>query len=181
MKTNSAKLLLVISLLAITTALLMPLPGPWLALAKNVLRAKFSDVQQIKPSELALWLANTNRPAPILFDVRDSAEFAISRIADARRINPEASAAEILPSIPTNKPIVLYCAVGYRSSKVARRLQAAGRTNIFNLEGSIFAWISDGHLLLNDAGTANLVHPFNWMGRKLLAPEHQADVPSLRH
>ena len=176
-----AKLILTISLAAIAIVLLMPLHEPGLALAKRVLRAKFNDVQQITPRELSAWIADTNRPAPILLDVRESPEFAVSRIANTRRINPQDTASDLLSALPADRSIVLYCAVGYRSNKMARRLQAAGITNVFNLEGSIFAWASDGNPIENDAGATNRVHPFNWMGKKLLAPEHQADVPSLRH
>ncbi len=181
MKWTRTQLLGALLFAAIAIVLLAPLHGPGFSLAKAVLRAKFSDVQQITPRELAAWLADTNRPTPILLDVRQPAEFAVSRIADARRIDPEASGDELRSTISNNQPVVVYCAVGYRSNKLARRLRTAGITNVFNLEGSIFAWASDGNPLESDSGATNRVHPFNWMGKKLLAPEHQADVPSLQH
>lgn len=182
MKRTRARLILALLFATTVILLMMPLHGPWLALAKQVLRAKFGDVRQITPGELAAWLSDTNRPAPLLLDVRQPAEFAVSRIAGARRIDPQADvAAELFPALPADQPVILYCAVGYRSSKMARRLQAAGITNVFNLEGSIFAWASEGRPIENYDGATKLVHPFNWMGKKLLAAEHQADVRSLQH
>ena len=45
--------------------------------------------------------------------------------------------------IAKDAPIVTYCSVGYRSGKMAERLQAAGYTNVRNLEGSIFKWANE--------------------------------------
>ena len=68
-------------------------------------------------------------------------------------------------------PIVVYCAVGYRSAKMAQRLQALGHTNVINLEGAIFAWATEGNALEG----SNKVHPFNTMGRRMLRDDLEAD------
>lgn len=182
MKRTRTRLIFALLLATIAGVLLLPLEGAWLALAKLVLRAKFSDVRQITPGELDRWLSDTNRPAPLLLDVRQPAEFAVSRIAGARRIDPQANVAtELFPALPADQPVIVYCAVGYRSCEMARRLQASGITNVFNLEGAIFAWVSEGRPIENDDGATKRVHPFNWIGRRLLSPEHRADVSSLQH
>jgi hypothetical protein len=39
--------------------------------------------------------------------------------------------------VPKDRPVVAYCAVGWRSSALAEKLKAQGYTNVGNLEGLI--------------------------------------------
>ena len=68
----------------------------------------------------------------------------------------------------------MYCAVGYRSSAVAERLQKAGVRTVFNLEGSIFQWANEGRPLEADGHPADKVHPYNVRYGKWLAPDRRA-------
>ena len=71
----------------------------------------------------------------------------------------------------SQQPTVVYCAVGYRSAKMAQRLMALGHTNVINLEGAIFAWSTEG----NSLEGSNKVHPYNVMGRRMLRNDLEAD------
>jgi rhodanese-related sulfurtransferase len=138
---------------------------------KELVRQRFPEVQQLPAAELARWLADTNRLAPQILDVRRPAEFAVSHLAGATRVDPGAKAAALSPVIATNRPVVVYCSVGYRSSELARRLMKAGVTNVFNLEGSIFQWANEGRPLTGANGPATKVHPYNDRWGALLKPE----------
>lgn len=144
------------------------LPSNGLPAAKRFIRWKFDDVRQITTDELSSWLADTNRTTPALLDIRMEEEFAVSRLPNAQRISPNAKGDVLNPYL--NEPVVVYCAVGYRSAQMARRLQALGHTNVFNLEGAIFAWAEAGLPL--EGG--DKVHPYNAMGRRMLRDDLEA-------
>ena len=137
---------------------------------KQVVRSRFPDVGQLSQAELATWLAETNRPAPLLPDVRTPAEFPGSQFPRARRTDPPSTAAELSPSLPADRPVVVYCSVGYRSSELATRLIKAGRTNVVNLEGSLFQWANEGRALRSADGPAKAVHPYNEKFGRMLRP-----------
>jgi hydroxyacylglutathione hydrolase len=52
----------------------------------------------------------------------------------------EKTAAENLKTIPTGRPLLVYCAGGYRSSIAASLLQRAGYANVSEIAGGITAW-----------------------------------------
>jgi len=117
------------------------------------------------------WLADTNRPQPVILDVRKREEFLVSHLRGAKSVDPGAQAESLKSLVATNRPVVVYCSVGYRSSELARRLMKAGITNVFNLEGSIFQWANEGRPLVNSNGPAAKVHPYNARWGALLKPE----------
>lgn len=57
-----------------------------------------------------------------------------------------------LAALPSDKTarIVLYCRSGSMSAIAARALVAAGYTDVWNLDGGMNAWRSQGYPLLND-------------------------------
>jgi len=153
--------------------------GFWLWLPANGLNAarkfipwKFGDVTHTTPEELNKWLQDFNRTAPRLWDIRRPDEFAVSHLPNARHVPPETTDTDLKKMLKEAQlPIVVYCAVGYRSAKMAQRLQALGHTNVINLEGAIFAWATEGNALEG----SNKVHPFNTMGRRMLRDDLEAD------
>lgn len=146
---------------------------------RALVRSRFPKVRQIAPADAAAWLASTNSPAPQILDVRTEAEFRISHLADATRVDPGIETQDLLARIDTRRPVLVYCAVGYRSSELATRLMAAGVTNVANLEGSIFAWANEGRPLVAEGGLATKVHPYNRTFAGLLKPECRAVAEDL--
>jgi len=141
------------------------LPAYGLDIAKRFLRWKFDDIHHITTAELAEQIKGENPPA--ILDIRRLEEYETSHLPNARHLLPESTDAqiqELLCRIPAKRPIVVYCSVGYRSSTMARRLEALGRDNVSNLEGSIFAWAGEGQKL----EPKQTVHPYNWFGRRML-------------
>ncbi len=146
------------------------------AVINATIRSQFPDVPRITTAELAQWLNDPSRPAPLLLDVRTPAEFEVSHLAHAERIDPEASAAAV--HAEKNRPIVTYCSVGYRSSKIARALIKVGYKDVRNLGGSIFAWANEGRPVYRDGHLVDKVHPFNSTWGLLLAKRYHAPVAS---
>jgi rhodanese-related sulfurtransferase len=145
------------------------------SLVNAKIRRDFPEVKRISTAELAAWLADDNRPAPLLLDVRTQPEYEVSHLRDAEWIAPDAPPSAV--EAPKDRPIVTYCSVGYRSGAFAEKLHEAGFTNVVNLEGSIFAWANEGRPLVHDGAPAEKVHPYNGIWGLLLRKEHRADVP----
>lgn len=142
---------------------------------KELVRKRFPEVKQLSTADLAGWLADTNRARPLLVDVRRAEEFAVSRLPEAVRVDPDASAKSVL-DLATNRPVVVYCSVGYRSSALADRLRKAGATRVFNLEGSLFQWANEDRPMVNAEGAVKVAHPYSRQYETLLKPEARADL-----
>ena len=146
------------------------LPTNGLPSAGKFLRWKFNDVQHVTPPEAVALLTDDN--ATVIWDIRHSDEFAVSHLPDARHVPPETTDAALKQLLPNaNQAILVYCAVGYRSAQMARRLQTLGHTNVHNLEGAIFTW-AEADLPLEGGNT---VHPYNAIGRRMLQDDLEAE------
>ena len=145
-------------------------------LAKMIetVRSRFKDVKQLSTGDLAAWLADKTRPQPQLLDVREPAEFAVSHLPGAIHVSPDAKIDNVLAKLDRARPVVTYCSVGYRSSKMAQRLKAAGLKDVMNLEGSIFAWANEGRVLEKDGKPVSTVHPYNSTYGRMLKPERRS-------
>ena len=146
-------------------------------LLKRSLRSQFSDVEWITTAQLADWIADQNRPQPILLDVRTRAEWKVSHLPRARLVLPESDPTPAVALAPKDAPIVTYCAIGYRSARTARQLRAAGYTQVRNLEGSIFEWANEGRPLTHDGKRVTRVHPYSAFWGRLLEPGMRAPLP----
>jgi rhodanese-related sulfurtransferase len=136
-------------------------------LLKKLIARKFPTVQSITCEELVQWLESPEQIQPILLDARSEAEYQVSHLQQARRINPNSPNLTELAESPQT-PIVVYCSVGYRSARVAARLLQAGYSHVYNLEGSIFQWVNEGRPVFQDDRPTGVVHPYNWVWGTLL-------------
>jgi rhodanese-related sulfurtransferase len=167
--------LLITGLIILAFALLGLRSVDWFLLKKS-LRHKFPKVEWISTSELADWLADKRRPAPVLLDVRTPDEWNVSHLPGARRVDPNASVESVAAGLPKDTPIVTYCAVGYRSGEMADRLRAAGFSNVRNLEGSIFQWANEHRPLVRGDERARTVHPYSAFWGRLLNDDVRAPI-----
>ena len=142
-----------------------------IAWAVSVVRGRFPDVSHLSPSAFDAWLGDTQRPAPQIVDARSEVEFAVSHLPNARRIGPESTAATALSTLDPERPIVIYCSAGYRGATLARRLQNAGRRDVWNLEGGIFAWANAGLPIERAGQNTQRVHPYSRFFTRLLKPQ----------
>lgn len=172
------RLLLGVALLVLFSFGLVSCRGVDWFLLKRTLHSKFNDINWITTEQLAARLAEKDRPPPVLLDVRTPAEYEVSHLKGARRVDPKADAESAAKGIAKDAPIVTYCSVGYRSGEMAERLRAAGYTRVQNLEGSIFQWANERRpLVRGEDERVTRVHPYNAVWGRLLAPEVRAPVP----
>ena len=79
-----------------------------------------------------------------LIDVREPHEYNAGHLPGARLVP--------LNTIPTRavdfddaKPILFVCGVGQRSALAAEYAAAAGKKNLFNIDGGTEGWVRSGH------------------------------------
>jgi len=135
----------------------------------KMIRAKFPGVAQLSTDRLQAWLGESEHAErPLLLDVRERKEYEVSHLEGAVAAPSRQEALEALEGVPPDRPIVLYCSVGYRSSEMAGFLQKKGYRKVYNLEGSIFAWANEGRPVYRGGERVHEVHPYDRVWGKLL-------------
>ena len=80
---------------------------------------------------------------PLIVDVREPVEFASERIEGSVLI-PMSVFADRHGELPKDRPLVMQCHSGSRSSSATMFLLQRGWTDVRNLDGGIAAWMRDG-------------------------------------
>ncbi len=157
--------------------------GPTWKSIKDRIRREFPDVSHMSAEELDRVLDGEG-PAPLLLDVRQPEEFAVSHLKGAIRVDPGSSAEQVFETfdldLDPDTPIVAYCSVGYRSSELVSKLAAHGARNVKNLDGSIFEWANAGLEVEREGHRVHEVHPFDEEWGVLLKDELRAYEPRPR-
>ena len=99
-------------------------------------------MKQITPPQLADWLQDSTRPAPVLLDVREPSEFSYCAIPGSLPM-PMASVPARMQELDPDAEIVVICHHGGRSMQVAMFLERNGFGSIYNLAGGVNAWAHD--------------------------------------
>jgi rhodanese-related sulfurtransferase len=107
------------------------------------------------PAEAAAAMASATPPA--VLDVRSRKEWEDARIDGSLNI-PLNHLAERIDELPRDRPILVYCAGGYRSSIAAGLLQQQGVIGVAELASGIAAWERAGLPVRRSAqaGTAGI-------------------------
>ena len=170
-------------LLAVLGLAALALPGcaqhhedsaAWKAV-RTLIEKDVGAVPTVSTDTLVAWLDGRD---PLLLDGRTAEEYAVSHLTGARHVDPDATAEELsdaLADVAEERPIVVYCSVGYRSAVLTQRLQEAGFEEVYNLEGSIFQWANEGRTVVRDGEPVRQVHPYDPTWARLLKPELRAD------
>lgn len=137
------------------------------------LRVSFPNVASIRAAELQLLLSGEERP--IILDVREPEEFAVSHLQGAVRIDPDAELVDVLRVIGPDlkgRAIIVYCSVGVRSTQLAERvyngLKSRGASRIANLSEGIFGWHNAKRPLVRGTQATSYVHPYDALWGQLL-------------
>ena len=89
--------------------------------------------------ELAEWLADEQRPKPVLLDVREPWEQQICRI-EGSELMPMRTVPARATELEPDRDTVCVCHHGGRSAQVAMFLERQGFRNVYNLTGGVDAW-----------------------------------------
>ena len=96
------------------------------------------------------WTLLQGRSDIFLLDVRTPGEYFQVRLANARLI-PIDQLQKRVAEVPKG-PVMVYCAVGSRSSAVANYLLQLGYPEVYNLYGGIWGWQLRGLPVLKGPG-----------------------------
>ena len=99
-------------------------------------------MQQIRARQLAEWLADDNRPDPVLLDVREPWEVDLCQLAGTQHI-PMHLVPVRCDDINPNRDVVVICHHGGRSMQVAMFLERKGFRSVHNLMGGVEAWAAE--------------------------------------
>jgi hydroxyacylglutathione hydrolase len=108
--------------------------------------------------QFAAELLASNHP-PLAIDVRAPRERALKHIEKSVSM-PLNHLVENLNTLPNDRPLLVFCAGGYRSSIAASLLKRGGFSSVAELAGGIAAWEA-AHLAVSDtpAQDQHLIHP----------------------
>lgn len=97
---------------------------------------------EVNPAEATLLI---NRQDAQVIDVREPDEFAAGHLPEARNI-PVGKLADRVGELEKfkDKPVILCCASGMRSSRACGELKRHGFTSLHNLAGGIESWRQAG-------------------------------------
>lgn len=98
-------------------------------------------MEQLHPRQLADWLLDTDRPQPLLLDVREGWEYELCHLPDSQHM-PMHLVPIRCEELPSDRDIVVICHHGGRSMQVAMFLEHKGYAAVHNLTGGVDAWAS---------------------------------------
>ena len=100
-----------------------------------------------------------------ILDAREKQEFEVSHLKNAIFVGYDNfNISKTTQHLSKEKPIVIYCSIGYRSEKIAEQLQKKGYTT-YNLYGGIFQWSNQSYEVVSSENKpTNKVHGYdqNW-------------------
>jgi rhodanese-related sulfurtransferase len=102
-------------------------------------------VQELKAAMDAGEVGTIDDPdaGAVLVDVREPYEFVEGHVPGAE-LAPMQTVPGLVPSLPTDRPVYLVCAVGSRSGQVADYLTGFG-IDAVNVEGGTADWLRAGY------------------------------------
>lgn len=97
-----------------------------------------------------------------ILDAREASEYEVSHLKQAKFVGYDNfNLKKTKKILDKDKPVVVYCSIGYRSEKVAEKLQAQG-FEVYNLYGGIFEWKNTNNRIIDSTGNATeKVHCFD--------------------
>jgi len=143
----------------------------------HMIDTEFPDIRQISTDSLYAEFADSSVTKPVLLDVRTEAEYAVSHLAGALRVDPDDPDWIALDTLSRATPIVTYCSVGYRSSRLADQMAERGFTHVANLKGSMFKWANEGRPVYRAGKLVRAVHPYDKVWGSLLRKDLRAYSP----
>ena len=96
-------------------------------------------MKQLRPSQLAEWLADRARARPVLLDVREPREFQTCHLPESLLVPMRQVPARLAELDPAAETVVI-CHHGGRSMQVAAFLERQGFSKVHNLSGGVDAW-----------------------------------------
>ena len=98
----------------------------------------------------------------VILDTREKEEYEVSHLEGAIWVGYDNLQTEEIEKLSKDKPVLVYCSVGYRSERIGEKLQDMGFKEVRNLYGGIFDWKNRDHEVINQTGKpTEKVHTYN--------------------
>ncbi|MGI9286884.1 MAG: rhodanese-like domain-containing protein [Pseudomonadales bacterium] len=137
---------------------------PALEKIQRDIEKRHQNVRHIDADEFS----SMNKDNVVVFDVRKEAEYNVSHLDGAIRVDPDIKPADFITQHSDRlegKTAVFYCSVGRRSSLLASRvIDLVGSKHAresYNLEGGLFHWRNEKRSLMSHGKTTTFIHPYN--------------------
>jgi rhodanese-related sulfurtransferase len=160
--------LIIVGLTSPSYASVDPLP-----VIDEQLRREFPEIESINAADLQILL--NREPGPLILDIREADEYAVSHLKGALRVDPASELDDVLRTTGPDlkgRTIIVYCSVGVRSTALAARLRkgltARGVTRIANLSQGIFGWHNARRPLVRSDQVTPYVHPYDALWGQLV-------------
>lgn len=139
---NVGKSILILVVLVLALVVLSACTGPGVSTPAPVTQVDANSL----PYNITVGQTHAllGQPDVLILDVREQHEYDAGHIPGVTLI-PSGQVSGRLNEIPKDRPVIVTCRTGNRSSSVARSLRAQGYTNVHNMEGGIVAWQGAGY------------------------------------
>ncbi len=97
----------------------------------------------------------------LFLDARELKEYQVSHIPNAKHVGYDSFNLNKVSEVSKEQPIIVYCSVGYRSEKIAKKLLDIGYTNVSNMYGGIFEWVNNNHTIVKQTHKTDSIHSYN--------------------
>lgn len=121
---------------------------------KDKIAAAKASIQSIDNKTLNSWIEDGEKEF-VLLDIREPGEVSAAKIvADESMDIPRGLVEFVFTKKITDHdmPVVVYCKKGGRGALAAATLKELGYKNVYNLEGGILKWITEGYPVSNFFG-----------------------------
>jgi len=114
----------------------------------DILREVRGQIREVTPTQVAPLVADrglADPSAPLFVDVRERYEWEEGHIPGAVHVPRGHLEAQVEFAVPDRaRPLIVYCAGGWRSALAAKVLGEMGYTDVVNMEGGFQVWKSAG-------------------------------------
>ncbi|MEO6288999.1 MAG: rhodanese-like domain-containing protein [Ginsengibacter sp.] len=118
--------------------------------------------------------AAAHQSSYIFLDSREKDEYDVSHIKNSIFVGAEDFAIDKLGKISKDADIVVYCAVGVRSDKIAKEIIDAGYRHVHNMHGGIFEWINKGNPVYDTSGNpTSSIHAYSKFWGVFVSSDHK--------
>lgn len=160
--------------LALVAGLWLAWPAWRLGVITDHVRKRYPGVPLFTTADLNTWLTDSTKSKPLILDVRSQAEYDVSHLIGAARVDPDAALSSLDLTADLRRVIVCYCGTGERSAAFSTRLQEAGYLRAFSLEGGIIRWANEGRPLTDGQALVTEVRLDDAAQAALLKSSHRA-------
>jgi rhodanese-related sulfurtransferase len=106
-------------------------------LVAGEIRQRISNIKEVNPGEATRLLNHENA---IMIDMRDDKDYREGHIVNA--VNLPTGNSEIPATLNKyrERPVIVYCQRGQKSTALCNRLSKQGFESVYNLQGGVLAW-----------------------------------------